>query len=125
MFARVVRWAARHFDMLKAVVPALVALILLSIVGLAIRGAQVTTNSKQSELIVAGCKRQNARQVEDNVSSLADFRYFMAHGGKAAANAQTWTPPIPDCARVGAHYRQPPPIPFNRRLPPASALTAH
>lgn len=122
---RLVRWAKRHFDLLKAIVPALVALILLSIVGLAIRASQITTNRHTSELIVSGCERQNARQIADNISGLADFRFFAAHHGRAAADAQTWTPPIPNCSRVGVHYQQPAPVPYSLRLPPPSALANH
>ena len=104
----------------------------------------------QHTQIVEGCQRLNILRAEDNRSHFADYRvfslvyretlvaralyrtpqekaYFVAFTRemRGAIADKTWTP-LTDCTQaVNAHggaYKPPNPIPFEVRMPPASAL---
>jgi len=103
----------------------------------------------QAQQILESCHRENVLRQEDNASHYADFvvdsfvekRFSKPTPTETAAQRRvtaefadrlnraiaekSWTP-VTNCARAvntrGVAYRAPAPIPFQRQLPPPSAL---
>lgn len=148
---RVLLWLKDHYGIIQSAMPALLMAGVITIVFLAIRHSQTVTNARQHDQIAAGCQRLNLLEITANGNDYHSWRVFKvvlqeseaavppnAAASKATAAflaplrlavaGYTWTPTL-DCQRAvqthGVRYVLPEPVPFNRRLPPASALTAH